>query len=80
MPRALTHPPVEAGARASIRLPDYQPLTLLLVVAPAGVALIGLVASASGLIASPGHFFVIVILPALISVILAIGRRRPAAG
>ena len=80
MPRALMHTPVEAGARASsIRLPDHQPLTQLLVVALAAVALLGLVASASGLIASPGHFVVVVILPGLISAFLALGGRWPAA-
>jgi PAS domain S-box-containing protein len=80
MPRALIHAPVEAGARASsIRLPDHQPLTLLLIAAPAVATMVGLVALFLGVIASPGQVLAAIVVPSLISGLLVFGRRWPTA-
>src|SRR6266850_7686295 len=78
MPRALTHAPADAGARASsIRLPNHQPLTLLFAAAPAVAMVVGLVAYTLGLIASPGQFLVEILIPGLTAGFLALGRRWP---
>jgi PAS domain S-box-containing protein len=79
MPRALTHAPADAGARASsIPLPNHQPLTLLFAAAPAVAMAVGLVAYAFGLIASPGQFLVAILIPGLTAGFLVLARRWPA--